>query len=206
MKNLIINILGVALLIVGCSEEHAPSYESQVKQFRKNKTKLFKSPSSPLLEEERAHFLGLSYFPVDSVYRIKAIYSKAERQGSAQEYTDGTSEAMFVLGYLQFEWQNEPQELLITVEDINAPNKGLLAFNDATNGHETYGGGRYINLNNIKDTSGQEIDWKTFKTGTVFLDFNYAYFPYCAYNYKFVCPVPHVANRLTFKVNAGEKF
>lgn len=205
MKYLGFFLFSMALLW-GCSEDTAPTYESQVKQFRKNKTKLFKSPSSPLLEEERSTFLGLSYYPVDSLYRLPAKYHKAERQGWAQEFTDGSSEAMFILGQLQFEWNQQPQELLITVEDLNAPNKGLLAFNDHTNGIETYGGGRYINLSNIKTIDGQEIDWKTFKSGTVYLDFNYAYFPYCAYNYNFVCPVPHVKNRLNFEVKAGEKF
>jgi len=70
----------------------------------------------------------------------------------------------------------------------------LLLFNDETNGKETYGGGRYI------DMSENE-----FKNGEVTLDFNKAYNPYCAFSAGYSCPKPPDGNNLNIAVQAGEK-
>ncbi|HEX3348044.1 MAG TPA: DUF1684 domain-containing protein [Acetobacteraceae bacterium] len=75
----------------------------------------------------------------------------------------------------------------------------FLPFADATNGRETYGGGRYL-LDTIK---GVDLGWTA--DGRVILDFNYAYFPSCAYTDRFVCPLPPPENRLPDAVRAGER-
>ena len=68
----------------------------------------------------------------------------------------------------------------------------LIPFQDRTNGHETYGGGRYLQL---------DFPIRTH----VELDFNRAFSPLCAYDSKFTCPVPPPGNRLRILVPAGEK-
>ena len=40
--------------------------------------------------------------------------------------------------------------------------------------------------------------------GTVLVDFNYAYNPYCAYNELWSCPLPPVENWLKVPIRAGE--
>ena len=70
----------------------------------------------------------------------------------------------------------------------------FLPFNDFTNGSETYGGGRYIDL------TLQDI-----KDDKVVLDFNRAYNPYCAYNHTYRCPIPPQDNNLDVSILAGEK-
>lgn len=70
----------------------------------------------------------------------------------------------------------------------------FLPFMDATNGVETYGGGRYIDLK-ISDI----------KEGSVNIDFNKCYNPYCAYSDGYNCPVPPTANHLEIAIAAGEK-
>jgi uncharacterized protein (DUF1684 family) len=68
----------------------------------------------------------------------------------------------------------------------------FLPFADLTNGEETYGGGRYLDL--------------TIPTGnTILLDFNKAYNPYCAYNPKYSCPLVPKQNRLDIPIIAGVK-
>jgi hypothetical protein len=69
----------------------------------------------------------------------------------------------------------------------------FLPFNDYTNGNETYGGGRYL-------------DVRIPKGNTMVLDFNKAYNPYCAYTYGYSCPVPPRGNSLETEINAGIKF
>jgi uncharacterized protein (DUF1684 family) len=61
----------------------------------------------------------------------------------------------------------------------------FLPFTDETNGKETYGGGRYIDL--------READ---FKNGTVTIDFNKTYNPYCAFAGGYSCPKPPDENQL----------
>ena len=65
-------------------------------------------------------------------------------------------------------------------------------FTDRTNGHQTYGGGRYAPVHALG-------------LGMYLIDFNEAYNPYCAYNSDYVCPLPPPQNRLSSAVTAGEK-
>jgi uncharacterized protein len=68
----------------------------------------------------------------------------------------------------------------------------FLPFTDLTSGIESYGGGRYIDL---------EIP----KGETIIIDFNKAYNPYCAYNEKYSCPIPPKENDLDIEILAGVK-
>ncbi|NBW04305.1 MAG: DUF1684 domain-containing protein, partial [Cytophagia bacterium] len=43
------------------------------------------------------------------------------------------------------------------------------------------------------------------KDKTILVDFNQAYFPYCAYNPKFTCPVPPKGNDIPTRIPAGER-
>ena len=58
-----------------------------------------------------------------------------------------------------------------------------MPFLDATSGRETYGAGRYLDLEPEDD-------------GTYALDFNLAYHPYCVYAESYSCPLTPAENRL----------
>jgi uncharacterized protein (DUF1684 family) len=74
----------------------------------------------------------------------------------------------------------------------------FLPFKDATSGRTSYGGGRYL-LDTIKGADlGTEPD------GRIVLDFNFAYYPSCAYSPSWVCPLAPAANTLPVAVRAGE--
>jgi uncharacterized protein (DUF1684 family) len=68
----------------------------------------------------------------------------------------------------------------------------FLPFTDLTSGVESYGGGRYI-------------DMEVQKGNTWTIDFNKGYNPYCAYNEKYSCPIPPAENDLKVEVKAGVK-
>jgi uncharacterized protein (DUF1684 family) len=70
----------------------------------------------------------------------------------------------------------------------------FLPFQDETNGDDTYGGGRYMDLK-ITDIRDNRIT----------LDFNKCYNPWCAYSDGYNCPVPPKSNHLPIEVKAGEK-
>ena len=68
-----------------------------------------------------------------------------------------------------------------------------LIFGDETNADTTYGGGRYLY------TDPPRVD------GTVVLDFNRAYNPPCVFSPYATCPLPPPENRLSLRVEAGER-
>ena len=67
-----------------------------------------------------------------------------------------------------------------------------MPFLDATSGTETYGAGRYLDLEPDDD-------------GTWTLDFNLAYQPSCVYDPRYSCPLTPPENRLGVRVEAGER-
>ncbi|MCD6176553.1 MAG: DUF1684 domain-containing protein, partial [Candidatus Cloacimonetes bacterium] len=71
----------------------------------------------------------------------------------------------------------------------------FIPFKDATSGKETYGAGRYIDLEEERDKIGNK--W--------ILDFNFATNPWCAYSNNYVCPLIPFENILKVEIKAGEK-
>jgi uncharacterized protein (DUF1684 family) len=71
--------------------------------------------------------------------------------------------------------------------------KLFLAFGDETSARETYGAGRYLDVQKVPGSK------------TITLDFNKAYNPYCAYNETFSCPLPPQENLLQVAIKAGEQ-
>ena len=79
--------------------------------------------------------------------------------------------------------------------EADAPTRSsrlFVPFLDATSGHETYGAGRYLDLEPEDD-------------GTYSLDFNLAYHPSCVYDVRFSCPLTPAENRLPVRIEAGER-
>jgi uncharacterized protein (DUF1684 family) len=76
----------------------------------------------------------------------------------------------------------------------------FIPFRDATNGHETYGAGRYlVDAAKSADLGSDEA------TGRLILDFNFATQPSCAFDPKWACPLAPPENRLDIEVRAGER-
>jgi len=71
----------------------------------------------------------------------------------------------------------------------------FVPFTDLTSSTETYGAGRYLELEHDSEKG----------SGWFVLDFNLAYSPYCAYNDEYSCPIPPKANRLSVAIRVGEK-
>ncbi len=131
------------------------------------------------------------FYPADKNWVIEADFVAEEKAGTFQmEMTDSTTQESKMAGKASFLHNGQKTELLIFDEG----DAFLLPFRDATNGQETYGGGRYINIPK-KDLLG----------GKMTIDFNRAHNFYCAYSEKYICPVPPRENRVSFAVTAGEK-
>ncbi len=79
----------------------------------------------------------------------------------------------------------------------------FLPFRDATNGAETYGGGRYL----IDSAKGADLggDLSGDLSRSVVLDFNFAYQPSCAFDPRWSCPLSPPENKLAASIRAGER-
>ncbi len=76
----------------------------------------------------------------------------------------------------------------------------FIPFRDATNGVETYGAGRYlVDAAKSADLGGDPA------SGTVILDFNFAFQPSCAFDPRWACPLAPPENRLDVAIRAGER-
>lgn len=167
--------------------------------FRVERDKLFKKhPQSPLDDRQQDLFTGLSYFDYDPAWRVKG---EVDFNVAAETYhvnlgDDGDFRYTRV-AYFHFALLEEAASLaLYWVEGYGG---GLfLPFADVTNGHETFGGGRYL-IDTIKGAD------PGISQGEMVLDFNFAYNPSCAYNSRWVCPLSPLENRLPFPVMAGER-
>jgi len=186
--------------LAGCGKEHAQKPQQiadPVLLARREKDQMLKSGSeSPLREEDKARFQGLAYYDINPAYRFKVTLHRYPAPGTIRVATN-TEEIRQALryGYFDFEVDGRMCRLQVyrMLEDNETGGSHLfIPFRDGTTGKETYGGGRYIDL--------QENT-----TGIYELDFNRAYSPYCVYGRDYSCPLPPRENTLPVPIYAGEK-
>jgi uncharacterized protein (DUF1684 family) len=138
-----------------------------------------------------AAFNGIDSFPIDPAWRVIGRFVPAD-PGRTIPVPD-------VLGDLNDEPSPGDVELLLggEVHRLRAleavPGHLWLVFGDATNGQETYAGGRFLVTGPIEDD------------GSVEVDFNLAYNPPCVFSPFATCPLPPEGNRLAIRVEAGER-
>ena len=163
--------------------------------FQRDLNALFKDASkSPLKAKDLKKFEGLDFFKIDSTYVVIATLTRTPESEPFRMKTTTERMPEYVrYGVLSFDLKGEKQQLN-AYRGIGEEDDGRLfvPFLDDTNGEETYGGGRYIEL---EIPNGKAVT----------LDFNTAYNPYCAYNEKYSCPIVPRENYLPIRVMAGVK-
>ena len=196
----------VRLFIVGCknplyaiacclclslgSASADDSIRVQIEALRAAKDSLLKSEDSPLLPAQRARFEQLAYYPIDLRYRLRGELHLYGRQRIVEiPNTDSTITELERFG--RFVSAFGEKDFWLEVYRSPQTGEAEVFFKDLTNGHTTYGGGRYARLTREDD-------------GMYVIDFNNAYNPYCAYNPAYICPLPPRQNHLDFAVEAGE--
>ena len=194
--------------------EHRPEpldYAQAVEDFRADKDHYFKhADGSPIPAAERDKFERLPYFPIDPNLRFDDLtlepYAGSEPQRFAIPTSDGGLRPAHRAGSFHFDLGGDRRSLAAYVidhpaehvhddavpEDEEALPSVFVPFLDPTSGHETYGAGRYLDLEPEED-------------GTYSLDFNLAYHPSCVYDVRFSCPLTPAENRLPVRIEAGER-
>jgi len=142
----------------------------------------------------RREFSGLKWYPVDPSWRIQAKYIPFDKPHSVTFDTAvGVREQDESPGYVTFRRDGKEYRLEPVVDD----NELWFVMRDQTSGKTTYGASRFLYAEMPKGGVKQ--------AGTVEIDFNKAYNPYCAYNATYECPYPPPSNRLKVEIRAGEK-
>ncbi|WP_126664281.1 DUF1684 domain-containing protein [Haloterrigena salifodinae] len=153
-------------------------------------------PHSPIPPDERESFDGLEYYPIDKEYRFELPLHEYDdpEPVTVGTSTDGERE---YLRWGEFRFTVGGEDVALQAYKANPDDERLwVPFRDATSGDETYGAGRYLDL---------EDDAHRTDDGNWILDFNEAYNPTCAYSDQYECPLPPTANWLDVPIEAGEK-
>jgi uncharacterized protein len=171
---------------------------SRLEAFRATKDRLFRThPQSPVPEAERASFEGLRYWPHDPAMRLLAPF-EPDSDGARSDLPASTGGGMPLIRIGQVSFPLEGVDCRLGVYWFDDYAGGIfIPFRDATNGGETYGGGRYL----WDSAKGADLG---LEDSRLVLDFNYAYHPSCVYDARWSCPLAPVENRLDVPVRAGE--
>ena len=139
----------------------------------------------------RREFDGIGHWPVDPAWRIEARFEPTPGRTLQVPDVLGTDEENESPGDVVFEVAGVTHRL----QALPGGDSGelWLVFGDATNRHETYGGGRFL-YTGAPDAGG-----------SVVIDFNRAYNPPCVFSPYATCPLPWPANRLPIRIEAGER-
>ncbi len=137
----------------------------------------------------RREFTGLSWFPVNSDWRVEARFVPHDPPRILKVGNIiGTVDEEPSPGYAV--WMHDGVEARL--EPIVSGDELFFIFRDATSDDTTYPAGRYLYTPMPEE-------------GRVVLDFNKAYTPPCAFTPYATCPLPPEGNRLAFRIEAGEK-
>lgn len=139
-----------------------------------------------------ATFAGMSHFPVDPGWRLTGRLEAAAGDASI-EIVDitGALSGEHTPGSVAFERDGDTWRIAALAGDDDG--SLWLIFGDATNGTDTYGGGRFLYTEPVQPD------------GSIVVDFNLAYNPPCVFSPYATCPLPPPQNKLALRIEAGER-
>ena len=160
--------------------------------FRREKDAFFRDhPQSPLMPAQRNAFQGLHYYEPNPGLSL-VLEPEPFDEVELVDMQTSTGDTARYLRWARVSFAVDGRETALTVYRDPSSNALFLPFQDASAGGETYGAGRYLDVEELPD-------------GRLAVDFNLAYNPYCAYNEQWSCPIPLPENRLKVAIRAGEK-
>lgn len=187
----------VSLIYLFLVLPHKNRYFTSIAQFRNEKNYFFNNSEDSPVENKDSLIQQLNYFPIDPALKVEAgvvIFEKKDTVMMDLLGDPNQNKSPFIrYGSLKFSYSDEIHELMFykSLSEQDSTHF-FVPFYDFTNDILTYGRGRYLDFYWARDKVIQ------------MLDFNLAYNPFCAYNHKYICPVPPEENMLQFSVEAGE--
>ncbi|WP_135825256.1 DUF1684 domain-containing protein [Halorussus ruber] len=186
-------------------------WRAAVRRQREEKDEYFgEHPRSPIPDDERDEFEGLNYYPIDEDYRfLLPLHEHSDKEAvTVSTSTEGEQE---YVRWGEFRFEVDGEEVTLQAYKSDPDEDRLwVPFRDETSGEETYGAGRYLDLEpehhridrgETDDVEGDNVE----ADDEWVLDFNAAYNPTCAYSDRYECPLPPMENWLDVPIEAGEK-
>jgi hypothetical protein len=165
---------------------------SDLSDFRASKDYFFRRDhQAPLTPAQQSSFNGLKYYDENPALRFAVEPDPFDEQ-EVVEMQASTGAVASYLRWARVRFDIDGEDAELTVFRDTASGSFFLPFQNANAGGETYGAGRYLEVEQLEQ-------------GKLSVDFNYAYNPYCAYNEQWSCPIPPAENRLTVAIRAGEQ-
>jgi hypothetical protein len=173
------------------------TWREELQTHRQHKDEYFaEDPHSPIPDEDRDAFDGLDYFDPDPDYRYEVELDEYDDRETITIATTTEGEREYLV-WGSFTFTVDGEEVSLDAYRSEPDEHRLwVPFRDETNGEETYGAGRYLDLDDPDDRTAD---------GAWVLDFNYAYNPFCVYNDRYECPLVPMENWLDVPVPAGER-
>ena len=140
----------------------------------------------------RTRFAGIEHFPIDESWRVEGRLDPAPPDARV-EITDITGAVSRDPTPGTFAFERGGATWRIAALQGGEDGSLFLVFGDATNGTDTYSGGRFLY------TDPPDAD------GRIVADFNLAYNPPCVFSDYATCPLPPAENRLWVRIEAGER-
>ncbi len=174
------------------------------KRHQDSLNEVYINPQTSILSKKQLlGFEGLEFWDIEEKYRIKATFEPALLKLPVKIATStGIPRVYHTYGTIFFEIDGVSCKLEVFQNPKFVATPGhqykdhlLLGFTDQTSGDGSYGGGRYVDML-VTDIR---------KDDTVFIDFNKAYNPYCAYTEGYSCAIPPDENDLAVRIEAGVK-
>lgn len=187
----------IVLFLIACKlyGQVSDKYESATSYQHELNSEYGNPETSPLDSIDLINFKSLRFYPVDTSLAVLASFKiskgkkfKMKTSGKRTPLYRKYGEVSFMIG--------DSLCRLNVYQNIALSKKKeykrylFLPFKDLTSGSTSYGGGRYLDLERPKGK-------------TIWLDFNKAYNPYCAYSHHYSCPIPPPENFLNVEINAG---
>jgi len=150
---------------------------------------IYNQKAKPALE-----FKGVDFYPYDAGFRVVASFKPDPKLPPRVFRTSrGTDKQFFHAGDATFMLKGKSVTLPFYADDSKNITEMSAFFMDDLTGKETYGAGRYVDVDGFG----------TFPPKTITIDFNGAYNPNCARSAFFTCPV--ATDVVALEVKAGEK-
>jgi uncharacterized protein (DUF1684 family) len=146
-------------------------------------------------EREQAVRAELRFYPFDPDCRFRAMLEPVKPpEPLTIAASNGEQRPAHRVGRVRLHFPGGVAVLSVfQLDDVREryPDELFLPFRDAGAGTQTYGAGRYLDIERLPG-------------GVVSLDFNRAYNPDCAYGIAGRCPIAPPENTVPFAIRAGE--
>ncbi|AUC16122.1 hypothetical protein BTO06_13565 [Tenacibaculum sp. SZ-18] len=196
MKRFFITLI-VIIFCFSCSSKAKRKHQGNSDYQKEMNAKFKDASTSPLTKKDLKTFKGLPFFPIKNKFKVVAKLNKT-KDSKIFSFPTTTERIAKYKKYGVVNFSIDEKNFSLDIYKDPNPLPGFkdylfLPFFDKTNGKTTYKGGRFVDITTNDET----------KDGTILIDFNKAYNPYCVYNDKFSCPITPRENFLNIPIEAG---